>query len=91
MDKRLIPYSVHLPEEIYRKIKDAAGDRKASGLVREAIIAYVEKEDLHKSGFNAGLSAAMKKISSHKLASTIAINNEVISDALCGELNKLMK
>ena len=35
--KRLIPYSVHLPEDIHKKLKAAAGDRKASALVRDAI------------------------------------------------------
>ena len=37
MEKRLIPYSVHLPEPIYAKLKKAAGERKASALVRDAI------------------------------------------------------
>ena len=35
--KRLIPYSVHLPEDVYKKLKEAAGSRKASALVRDAI------------------------------------------------------
>ena len=43
--KRLIPYSVHLPEDVYNKLKEAAGNRKASALVRDAITLIVEGDD----------------------------------------------
>lgn len=91
MEKRLIPYSVHLPEHIYIKIKQAAGDRKAAGIVREAIVSFIENEDLFQSGFNSGVNAAIKKVSANKLASSISINNELISDTLCNDLTKLIK
>lgn len=89
MEKRLIPYSVHLPEETYRKIKDAAGDRKASSIVREAIVSYLGKEDLYKSGYQAGLAAAIKKIGNHKIASALAYNGETMADILIEEIRNI--
>lgn len=50
--KRLIPYSVHLPEEIYKKLKAAAGERKASALVRDAITLIIEGDDSFNGGYN---------------------------------------
>lgn len=50
--KRLIPYSVHLPEEIYKKLKAAAGQRKASALVRDAITLIIEGDDSFNGGYN---------------------------------------
>ena len=44
--KRLVPYSVHLREDIYLKLKAAAGQRKATALVRDAITLIVEGDDV---------------------------------------------
>ena len=43
-DNRLVPYSVHLKRDVYDKLKLAAGQRKASGLVRDAITLIIEGE-----------------------------------------------
>lgn len=53
--KRLIPYSVHLPEDIYKKLKAAAGERKASALVRDAITLIVEGDDSFNGGYNKAI------------------------------------
>jgi hypothetical protein len=53
--KRLIPYSVHLPEEIYKKLKIAAGERKASALVRDAITLIIEGDDSFNGGYNKAI------------------------------------
>lgn len=53
--KRLIPYSVHLPEHIHAKLKEAAGNRKASGLVRDAITLIIEGDDAFNGGYNKAI------------------------------------
>ena len=53
--KRLIPYSVHLPEDIHAKLKIAAGNRKASGLVRDAITMIIEGDDAFNAGYNKAI------------------------------------
>jgi hypothetical protein len=57
--KRLIPYSVHLPEHIHAKLKEAAGTRKASGLVRDAITMIIEGDDAFNAGYNKAIRDAM--------------------------------
>lgn len=53
--KRLIPYSVHLPESVYNKLKEAAANRKASALVRDAITLIVEGDDEFNGGYNKAI------------------------------------
>lgn len=91
MEKRLIPYSVHLPEDIYNLIKQAAGDRKASGMVREAIVSFVGKRDLFDKGYQAGIQASMKKIANNKMANAISYNNVTVAEVLTNDLNSLIK
>lgn len=91
MDKKLIPYSVHLPEEIFLKIKEAADNRKASGLVREAIISFIENKGLFEKGFNSGIDACVKSVKKHKLAGSLAVNGESLSESISNELNRLAK
>lgn len=91
MDKRLIPYSVHLPEPVFNKIKQFAGERKAASLVREAIVSFVENQDLFNRGYASGIEAAIKKIKANKHASSVAINGQAISESLAQELQQLIK
>lgn len=91
MDKRLIPYSVHLPESIFNKIKAFAGERKAASLVREAIVSFVEGGDLYNKGWNSGLDAVIKKLQNHKIANALAINGEVVAELIAREINQLRK
>ena len=87
--KRLIPYSVHLREDIYTKLKAAAGERKASSLVRDAITMIIEGDDAFTSGYNKGLLDAIKAIDSNELASGITINNLNVGETLIASINSL--
>lgn len=89
MEKRLIPYSVHLPEPIFNKLKQAAGDRKAAGLVRDAITMFVEGGDLYKHGYAAALRDCAAKVQKNRLARSIAVEGEAISDVIVKEINSL--
>lgn len=91
MEKRLIPYSVHLPEDVFNLIKQAAGERKASGMVREAIVSFVGKRDLFDKGYQAGIQAAIKKVSSNKLANSLSYDNVSVAEVLSNDLQKLIK
>jgi len=59
---KLIPYSVYLPPEYYEQIKELAKERKASGLVRDAICMIMDGGDQFKAGYNKGLDDAVKVI-----------------------------
>ncbi len=91
MEKRLIPYSVHLPENVFALIKQAAGERKAAGMVREAIVSFFEKRDLFDQGYQAGIEASLKKVTQHKIANAIAYDNVSIADDLSKDIQSLLR
>jgi hypothetical protein len=82
MEKRLIPYSVHLPEPIYAKLKKAAGERKASALVRDAITMMIDGSDAYTSGYNKALADAAGIVATNKAVSGIVINGNQIGNDL---------
>ena len=87
--RRLIPYSVHLPEDIYKKLKAAAGERKASALVRDAISLILEGGDTYTSGYNKGLQDAINVINGNETARSLSINGENLGLALSVGIAKL--
>lgn len=91
MEKRLIPYSVHLPESVFLKVKEFAGDRRAASMIRDAIVAMVEGNDFYTKGYNSALDAAIKKIEKNKIATSVAINGEVVAESIAREITQLRK
>ena len=88
--KRLIPYSVHLREDIYKKLKAAAGDRKASSLVRDAITFIIEGDTAFDSGYKKGLRDAIDAVKAHKTASAISFGGATISESIVEKIEKMI-
>lgn len=89
MDDRLIPYSVHLRRDIYEKLKEAAGQRKASSLVRDAITMIVEGDSQYMAGYKKAMRDAEEVVKRHKLVSSIAISGVPITDMIVEQLTQL--
>lgn len=90
MEKRLVPYSVHLPIEIYTKLKAAAGNRKASGLVRDAITMIIEGDDMFNSGYNKAIRDAISVVSHDGNAGNISVGGFTIKDLLIEQLDMML-
>lgn len=88
--KRLIPYSVHLPEDIYLKLKAAAGQRKASSLVRDAITLIINGGTAYNSGYNKGLKDSIKIVESESIIEGLVINGKKVMPALTTKMEKLI-
>jgi hypothetical protein len=88
--KRLVPYSVHLREDIYLKLKEAAGQRKATALVRDAITLIVEGDDVFNGGYNKGLRDAISVIQENESASSISVGGESIADILSRQIEAMI-
>lgn len=86
--KRLIPYSVHLPEEIYKKLKAAAGQRKASALVRDAITLIIEGDDAFNGGYNKAITDVINVLYEDDKSSSIGFLDEK-SDYNSGVVNMI--
>lgn len=80
MEKRLIPYSVHLPEEIYKKLKAAAGERKASALVRDAITLIIEGDDTFNGGYNKAVRDLDSLISDDDILNSVGFNGRTMAE-----------
>jgi hypothetical protein len=89
-DNRLVPYSVHLKREVYDKLKLAAGQRKASALVRDAITMIVEGDDEFNGGYNKGIRDAMSLVESDLIASRLSIDDTTVSIHLCNQLESMI-
>lgn len=77
--KRLIPYSVHLPEDIYKKLKAAAGERKASALVRDAITLIVEGDDEFNGGYNKAIRDVIGTVYDDQWCRALGIEGQVLA------------
>lgn len=88
--KRLIPYSVHLPEEIYRKLKAAAGERKASSLVRDAIILILEGGSVYNGGYNKAVRDCIRIIESDGSVTGLVINGKAVAPTIITKMEKLI-
>jgi predicted DNA-binding protein len=80
MDKRLIPYSVHLPEEIYKKLKAAAGERKASALVRDAITLIIEGDDSFNGGYNKAIRDVISTVHDDPWCKSVGILGKTVAE-----------
>ena len=77
--KRLIPYSVHLPEEIYKKLKAAAGERKASALVRDAITLIIEGDDSFNGGYNKAVRDVIGTLHNDSWCKSLGIEGQSLA------------
>ena len=87
--KRLIPYSVHLREDIYLKLKEAAKGRKATALVRDAITMIVEGNESFNGGYNKAIRDMIGVIQEDRWASVIGVQGTTIADHLTKQLNAM--
>jgi len=71
--KRLIPYSVHLPEDVYEKLKKAAQHRQASALVREAITMALEDSTAFEGGYKKAVKDCISIIKKDALLKQIGM------------------
>jgi hypothetical protein len=88
--KRLIPYSVHLSEDVYLALKSHAQDRKASSMVRDAITMILDGDDAFNSGYNKALRDAMRVIQDDKFLSSLSCDNIPVLENVVFELTDMI-
>ena len=86
MEKRLIPYSVYLREDVYLKLRKIAKSRKAAALVRNAVTMVIEGDDLFNAGYNKALRDIITAVHDDPLLNTIGVRN----DPICVYLDRLI-
>ena len=86
MEKKLVPYSVYLPEELFIKVKALAKERKASTMIRDASTVMVSGNDSFKGGYNKGIQDAAKVVFDCKEAQMVAVNGRDIGAVLSDQI-----
>ena len=89
MEKKLVPYSVYLPEEHVKKLKKLAKERKASELIRNSIVTMLDGNDQFKSGYNKGLNDAAKVVISSPQAKMIVIHKRNLGIHIADQIKEL--
>lgn len=90
MEKRLVPYSVHLREDIYLKLKEFAKDRKATALVRDAITMIVEGDDAFNGGYNKALRDMSALMREDQWAKTISVNGVTFAEHFANQIESMI-
>ena len=78
MEARMIPYSVHLREDIYQKLREVAKDRKATALVRDAITMIIEGDDSFNGGYNKALRDVISVIKDDQWAAAFELESDTL-------------
>jgi hypothetical protein len=89
--KKLIPYSVYLSREHHIKLKDAAKNRKASSLIREAIDMILSNNDPYQAGYNKGVADAAQIVYDCEEAQMVAVKGKDIGAILSDRIKELVK
>jgi predicted DNA-binding protein len=89
ISKRMIPYSVNLPEETYLELRKHAKNRQASTLVRNAIEMIISKEDPFNAGYTQAMRDVTRVIRTHKLANDLAFAGESVADSMIAAISEI--
>jgi metal-responsive CopG/Arc/MetJ family transcriptional regulator len=87
--KKLIPYSVYIPDDLYQKLKLLAKERKASMLIRDAISMALDGNDAYTSGYNKAIKDAAKVVYDNSEAQMIAIKGKDLGSILTQQIESL--
>ncbi len=88
-EKKLIPYSVYLPVEYHAKLKEVARERKASAMIRDAIMMILDGDDAYKGGYNKGVRDAAQVVYECEEAQMVAIKGRDLGDILTDRIKEL--
>ncbi len=88
-EKKLIPYSVYLPVEYHAKLKAVAKERKASAMIRDAIMMILDGDDAYKGGYNKGVRDSAQVVYECDEAQMVAIKGRDLGDILTDRIKEL--
>lgn len=87
--KRLVPYSLYLPVEIYEKLKSVAQARQASSMVRDAITMILEGNDQFTAGYRQAARDIISIVGDTKLLTSLSYDGVPLSDTLISSIEEL--
>ena len=91
MEKKLVPYSLYLPADLIDELKKAAKNRKASSIVRDALVMAIKGNDSFKAGYKKGLHESINQVQKCADAKNISVKNKIIAETIIDKIKKLDK
>ena len=88
---RLVAYSCFIPEEHYKRLKEAAKDRKAAALVRDGLTMILENQSAFDAGYNTAIKDSIKVVYDCPEAQMVAVQGKDLGAHLKGQLEMLLK
>jgi hypothetical protein len=89
VEKKLIPYSVYLPKEYHDKISGLAKQRRASGLIRDAICVMLDGGDQYRSGYNQALRDIVSQINKIKVIKDFSYKGLSLDEIVLEQIGQL--
>lgn len=87
--KNMKPFSLYLPVEYHNMLLDYSRQRKASEVVREAIVSYLNGGDMFVAGYNKALKDAVAVVKGCKEIEVIAVNGKYLDVLLADQIQAL--
>lgn len=87
--KRLVPYSLYLPVEIYEQLKSVAQARQASSMVRDAITMILEGNDQYTAGYKQAARDIIKILQEDRTANVISYDGASIASKITSAIEEL--
>lgn len=91
MRKNMKPFSMYLPLEYHKMLEDYSKQRKASEVVREAVVAYLNGGDMFSAGYNKALKDAVAIVKACKEIEVIAVKGKYLDVLLAEQISSLEK
>lgn len=88
-NKKLIPYSVYLPKDYHAKLKTVAKERKASAMIRDAIMMILDGDDAYRGGYNKGVRDAAQVVYECEEAQMVAVKGRDLGAILTDRIKAL--
>ena len=85
------PFSMYLPLEYHKMLSDYSKQRKASEVVRDAVIAYLNGGDMFVAGYNKALKDAIAVVNACDEAKFVAVKGKYLDVLLSGQIKALEK
>ena len=91
MGRKMVPYSLYLPEDQRDALRKYSEQRQGAEMVRNAISVMLKGGSEFDAGYNKALEDVVKVIDNVKEIECIAVNGKYLNDLLATAVKELQK
>jgi hypothetical protein len=88
---KLVSYSVFIPEEHHKKLKEAAKFREAASIVRDGLSIILDNKEVFDAGYEKGIKDAAQVVYDCPEAQLVAVKGRDIGVYLSEQIEMLIK